>query len=192
MNPEYLPWAIVLLLAGAGILFLRDALQRKKTRGNEPASGFRRPVRVRDLLTVILLVAAFSLARAAGRPGRVVVLVAGALFLVYIGYLIRKPAGYLLKCLFTGRRPHFIRRLADGQMTVRCPRCRTTVLLQPGAPGDVAGECPFCHEKMRWLRDGDSSDRKSHSSMSAGQGGQGPSPPSGGTESPNSGEKEHG
>jgi ribosomal protein S27AE len=145
--------AIAILLVAGGIVLLNDKLKSKK--GNKSKTPKKNRHNWKFLVCVFaFMVAIFIVYATCGEHAPniikwplygfvgIMALITGGL-LLFILFTSRKALWVLFKSLCSGKRPHVMHKDADGNVTMRCPTCSGTMLLNQD---ENRFKCSDCEE----------------------------------------------
>jgi len=152
MTLEPIAWVIGLLLVALLIVIIND-----RTKGKQARKRPEKTVPGSTLGLVIGIVAGAGVLGVVFLFGPDVpyldwlvgLVFAGTVLLVLV-FAFRGVIWLCLKCIVAGRLPRVIRRNADGQLEIKCPRCSRKVPVTLGPIGETAFDCPHCGEKGTW------------------------------------------
>ena len=148
MTLEQLVWVIVLLLVALSIVAIND---RTKHAPNNP----KKVSALGLLIGMVVTAGTITLRNAYGRdvPNLkwLVPLFFVGIVLLAVVFVLRKVIWLYLRSALSGQFPRVMRRNANGQLEIKCPRCSCSVTVTEGRMGETAFKCPHCGEKYTWV-----------------------------------------
>lgn len=151
MNLDQLAWGTGLALVALAIVVPNDRMKRTKA----PKTQDRTQPSARGMVVGIAVGAgvigvSIVFRRKFPNLGWLVPWVYFGIMVSALVILLRKVIWVFVKSALTGQFPLVIRKIANGQLDVKCPHCSFRVAVTAGQTGETAFECPQCGQKATW------------------------------------------